>query len=99
MSTVKTNNVQIGQSVTATNNFTWYQPSTPDGTVRLGVGNSGATSSDVVTVNNSGNLGLGVTPSASTIPTLEIGTGGFTFNQNGQVIGDRKSTRLNSSHT
>ena len=59
MSTVKTNNVQIGQSVTATNNFTWYQPSTPDGTVRLGVGNSGATSSDVVTVNSSGNVGIG----------------------------------------
>ena len=42
MSTLKTNNVQVGQSVTATNNFTLYQPSTPDGTVRLGNGNSGS---------------------------------------------------------
>ena len=65
MSTVKTNNVQIGQSVTATNNFTWYQPSTPDGTVRLGVGNSGATSSDVVTVNSSGNVGIGTSSPSS----------------------------------
>lgn len=42
MSTLKTNNVQVGQSVTATDNFTLYQPSTPDGTVRLGNGNSGS---------------------------------------------------------
>jgi hypothetical protein len=61
MSTLKTNNVQVGQSVTATNNFTLYQPATPDGTVRLGVGNSGATSSDVAVVSNAGNLMLGTT--------------------------------------
>ncbi len=54
MSTLKTNNVQVGQSVTATNNFTLYQPSTPDGTVRIGVGNSGATTSDVVVIGSSG---------------------------------------------
>ena len=58
MSTVKTNNVQIGQSVTATNNFTWYQPSSPDGTVRLGNGNAGSVT-DLVTVNSSGNVGIG----------------------------------------
>lgn len=53
MSTLKTINVQVGQSPTASNNFTLYQPSTPDGTVRLGVGNSGATTSDVMTVTGS----------------------------------------------
>ena len=53
MSTLKTNNVQVGQSPTASNNFTLYQPSTPDGTVRLGVGNSGATTGDVMTVTGS----------------------------------------------
>jgi len=58
VSTVKTNNVQIGQSVTATNNFTWYQPSSPDGTVRLGNGNAGSVT-DLVTVNSSGNVGIG----------------------------------------
>ncbi len=59
MSTLKTNNVQVGQSATATQNFTLYQPSVPDGTVRLGVGNSGVTSSDVAVVSNAGNLMLG----------------------------------------
>jgi hypothetical protein len=61
MSTLKTNNVQVGQSVTATNNFTIYQPSSPDGTVRIGVGNSGATTADVLTANSSGNVGIGTT--------------------------------------
>jgi hypothetical protein len=56
MSTLKTNNVQVGQSVTATNNFTIYQPSTPDGTVRIGVGNSGATTADVASLSSSGNF-------------------------------------------
>lgn len=54
MSTVKANNVQVGQSGTATNNFTLYQPSTPDGTVRLGVGNAGATTADVAIFSSSG---------------------------------------------
>jgi hypothetical protein len=56
MSTLKTNNVQVGQSVTATNNFTIYQPSSPDGTVRIGVGNSGATTADVASLSSSGNF-------------------------------------------
>jgi len=65
MSTLKTNNVQVGQSVTATNNFTIYQPSTPDGTVRIGVGNSGATTADVLTANSSGNVGIGTSSPSS----------------------------------
>lgn len=66
MSTLKTNNVQVGQSLTATNNFTLYQPATPDGTVRLGVGNSGATTADVLTLNGNGALALrGAVTSAS----------------------------------
>ena len=55
MSTIKTNNVQIGQSVTATNNFTWYQPASPDGTVRLGNGNAGSVT-DLITLGSTGNL-------------------------------------------
>jgi hypothetical protein len=58
MSTLRTNNVQVGQSPTATNNFTLYQPSVPDGTVRLGVGNTGATTLDAVTVTNAGNVAV-----------------------------------------
>lgn len=66
MSTVKTNNVQIGQSATATNNFTWYQPASPDGTVRLGNGNSGSVT-DAVTVTSAGYVGFGTTSPANNI--------------------------------
>jgi hypothetical protein len=54
MSTVISKNVQVGNSGTAAQNFTWYQPASPDGTVRLGVGNSGVTTGDVITANSSG---------------------------------------------
>jgi len=40
MSTVKSKNLQVGTDATATNNFTIYQPATPDGTLRIGVGNA-----------------------------------------------------------
>ena len=60
MSTINSKNVQVGTSSTAAQNFTLYQPATPDGTVRLGVGNSGATTGDVVTVNSSGVTVTGV---------------------------------------
>ena len=73
MSTVKTNNVQIGQSLTATNNFTWYQPSTPDGTVRLGNGNSGSVT-DLVTLTSAGNLGIGTSSPGTKV---DIGSGTF----------------------
>jgi len=35
-----TNSIQIGTDATASNNFTIYQPATPDGTLRIGVGNA-----------------------------------------------------------
>lgn len=57
MSTVKTNNVQVGQSGTAANNFTLYQPSAPDGTVRLANGNS-PTTSDVMQLNSAGDFAI-----------------------------------------
>jgi hypothetical protein len=58
MSTLISKNVQVGTSGTATNNFTLYQPASPDGTVRLGVGNTGATTLDAVTVSNAGNVSV-----------------------------------------
>jgi hypothetical protein len=71
MSTLKTNNVQVGQSVTATNNFTLYQPTVPDGTVRLGVGNSGATTADVLVANSSSQVMVGTaTPSTGAALTV-----------------------------
>lgn len=63
MSQLKLNAVQIGQSVTATNNFTLYQPTTPDGTVRIGNGNAG-TVTDAITISSAGNIGVNVTPTA-----------------------------------
>jgi hypothetical protein len=60
MSTVIAKNVQVGTSGTATNNFTLYQPASPDGTVRLANGNSGTTT-DLVTVTSAGNVGIGTT--------------------------------------
>lgn len=54
MSLLKTNSVQIGQSATAGNNFVWYQPAIPDGTIRLANGNFGA-QTDILTINSSGN--------------------------------------------
>ena len=54
MSLLKANSVQIGQSATATQNFTLSVPASPDGTIKLARGNSGATTQDVLTINSSG---------------------------------------------
>ena len=40
MSTVKSKKLQVGTDTTSTNNFTIYQPASPDGTLRIGVGNA-----------------------------------------------------------
>jgi hypothetical protein len=72
MSTVIAKNVQVGTSGTAAQNFTLYQPASPDGTVRLANGNSGTTT-DLVTVNSSGNVGIGTT---SPTNRLQVAVGG-----------------------
>jgi hypothetical protein len=78
VSTVKAVNFQVGQSLTASQNFSWYQPASPDGTVRLGVGNAGATTSDVLVANSSGNVGIGTSSpnlsGSSTSLTVNTGT-------------------------
>lgn len=69
MSLLKTNAVQIGQSATATQNFTLSVPSSPDGTIKLARGNNGATTADIFTVSNSGVVTFAnniVQPSTST---------------------------------
>jgi len=66
MSLLKSNSVQIGQSTTGTNNFTLSVPSSPDGTIKLARGNSGATTADVLTVNASGAI-TGATINGGTI--------------------------------
>jgi hypothetical protein len=66
MSTINSKNVQVGTSGVANQNFTLYQPDTPDGTVRLGVGNTGATTLDAVTVTNAGNVTVSGVATATT---------------------------------
>lgn len=53
MSTLKINRTQLGQSNTATNNFT-LTAEAADGTMKLARGNAGATTQDVITVDSSG---------------------------------------------
>jgi len=74
MSTVIAKNVQIGTSVTATDNFTIFQPATPDGTLRIGNGNTGITSS-FVSMSSAGNVGIGTTSTGFAKLTVRSGTG------------------------
>jgi len=78
MSSLISKNLQVGSDPTATNNFTIFQPATPDGTLRIGNGNTGITSS-LLTLTSAGNLGLGVTPSAWGSDTKAMELGGSTF--------------------
>ena len=75
MSLIKSNSIQIGQSSTATQNFTLSVPSSPDGTIKLARGNSGATTADIFSVNGSGAI-TGATISSPTItnPTISGAT-------------------------
>ena len=53
MSTVKSKKLQVGTDATSSNNFTIYQPATPDGTLRIGVGNADSPT-EVGRFNNNG---------------------------------------------
>ena len=64
MSTLIAKNIQVGADGTASNNFTIFQPATPDGTLRIGNGNSGITSSSVA-ITSSGNVGIGTSSPSS----------------------------------
>ena len=75
MSLLKSNSVQIGQSATATNNFTLSVPSSPDGTIKLARGNSGATTQDILSVNASGAVTI-TNGGAITLATAQASTSG-----------------------
>lgn len=51
MSLVKTKKIQIGDSITSSHNFTFLQPSTSDGTLRIGHGNP-ESPSEILRINN-----------------------------------------------
>ena len=77
MSTVVSKNVQIGADGTASNNFTAYQPSTPDGTLRIGNGNSGSVT-DAIVLNSSGNVGIGTSSPSNRLSVVTAsGSDGF----------------------
>ena len=77
MSLLKSNSVQIGQSVTATNNFTLSVPSSPDGTIKLARGNSGATTADILSVSSTGAItGATINGGAITSGTAQSTTSG-----------------------
>jgi hypothetical protein len=92
MSLLKTNAVQIGNSNTATHNFTLYQPTSPDGTVRLGVGNAGSTvdiavfngNSKLVFPASNGSLGqmLSTDGAGNLVWAAGVGGGSGLFNTN-----------------
>lgn len=74
MSLIKTKSIQLGWDLTPTNNFTIYQPATPDGTFRIATGNAGSTT-DVMTVSSTGSVTYAGTVSYS---GLGFGTGSAT---------------------
>ena len=75
MSTLKVNNLQVGQDGTVSNNYTLYQPASPDGTVRLGYGVAGSVT-DILTLKNNGNFGIG---QSSPTKKLEVASGAVSF--------------------
>ncbi len=86
MSTVNAKNFQVGTSGTAAQNLTWYQPSTPDGTIRLGVGNAGATSSDALVATSAGITQQGGYPSFTCRAWVNFnGTGTVAIRASGNV--------------
>jgi hypothetical protein len=58
MSLLKTNGIQIGQSVTANQNFVIQTPDVPDGTFKISRGNSGNTIQDILTISSDGTVGV-----------------------------------------
>ena len=66
MSTVKSKKLQVGTDASASNNFTIYQPATPDGTLRIGVGNADSPT-EVGQFNANG-----YKPAANSVPTTRV---------------------------
>ena len=82
MSTVISKNLQVGADGTASNNFTIYQPASPDGTLRIGNGNTGTTSAQVV-LTSAGNVGIGTSSPTDNIEISKSGGSGITFTRTG----------------
>ena len=86
MSTVKSKKLQVGTDATSSNNFTIYQPATPDGTLRIGVGNADSPT-EVAQFNSTGIVGdgsqlTGIDPFTYTASTDPL------FTTNPSAVGD-----------
>ena len=93
MSTVKSKKLQVGTDATSSNNFTIYQPATPDGTLRIGVGNADSpteiaqfTSSGLVSGVSKLDTATGSAPSYSARAWVNFnGTGTVAIRESGNV--------------
>lgn len=59
MSTVKSKKIQLGVDATTSNNFTIYQPDSPDGSLKIGNGNADSPT-EVLSINSSGVINNGI---------------------------------------
>ena len=93
MSTVKSKKLQVGTDASASNNFTIYQPATPDGTLRIGVGDADSptevaqfTSSGLVSGVSKLDTATGSAPSYSARAWVNFnGIGTVSINASGNV--------------
>ena len=67
MSTIKSKKLQVGTDATSSNNFTIYQPASPDGTLRIGVGNADSPT-EIAQFTSSG---LNASALTGTLPALD----------------------------
>ena len=74
MSTLVTKNIQVGADGTPANNFTIFQPVTPDGTLRIGNGNTGVTTG-LVTLTSAGNFGIGTSSPSAKLDVTQSSAG------------------------
>ena len=92
MSTAIAKNLQVGSDPTATNNFTIFQPATPDGTLRIGNGNTGITSS-LLTINSSG----AITQTAATANGVMYANGSKVLTTGSALTFDGSNLGINTS--
>ena len=93
MSSLIAKNLQVGSDPSATNNFTIFQPATPDGTLRIGNGNTGITSS-LVTLTSGGNLGVGRTSPGERLSVQNTSMTSTTVGAN--IVAGFRSNALNA---
>lgn len=99
MSTLKVNNLQVGQDGTAANNYTLYQPASPDGTLKLGIGVAGNVTSNILSFNDNGSrLRINTITGSTGLNVVGADTNGFSDVEI-TAVGTSGSSRLYFSDT